>query len=193
MIRVRTIVLSAALIGIGPAIGSDDLTSGPPVGDEAPAFDPQHVAGPDQGSHACPMCKYGYQQGALIWVNTDDLNHVAKVATRLEREIHAKGPERIRAFVIYMNPYRQSPAEVEALLSSFAKEALLSRVAVAYVPSPTDKATSALYGINPAPSVKNTVIVYRNRKVFEKFINLTAAEMSMDQLVKSVERAEAMK
>lgn len=45
---------------------SKEIQSGLNVGDESPAFDPQHAWGPDKGSHACPMCKYGYHPGVMF-------------------------------------------------------------------------------------------------------------------------------
>ena len=165
------------------------LSSGPPIGAESPSFDPQHVAGPDKGSHACPMCKYGHQAGVLVWVNTDELAGTAILSRRLEWEIRERGAQWIRAFIIYMNPEGRPISEVRALLTAFSERAALTQVAVTYVPSPTDEKSSRLYGINPDPSVKNTVIVYLNRTVFDKFVNLGVDEESLDRLMKSVDRA----
>lgn len=165
--------------------------SGLEIGAEAPAFDPQHVAGPDRGTHACPMCKYGYLSGAMIWVNTEQLSGAARMASRLERELRGARGERVKAFVIYMNPGNKPKKEVEARLAAFAREAGLRRVAVAYVPSPTDADTSGLYRINPDPRVETTVFVYSKRRIFHKFVNLAADETGLDRLVKAVELAEA--
>ena len=95
----------------------------------------------------------------MIWVNTDDLVNIAVMARRLEEEIAMKGPRRICAFIVYMNPNNESKSEVERRLRSFALNAGLSHVAVTYVPSPGDARTSGLYRINPSPEVRNTVIV----------------------------------
>ncbi len=169
------------------------LQSGPNVGDECPAFDPRHVAGPDKGTRTCPMCKYGSQQGILIWVNTDDLVNVAAMAKRLEEEITLKGTRRIRAFIVYMNPNNEAKSEVERRLRFFALDAGLSQVAVTYVPSPGDTRTSGLYRINPSSDVRNTVIVYKSRKVFDKYVNFAATAEDLDRLIASVEKAETSK
>ena len=180
--------LVSPLFVAAAALGPKDLASGPAIGSEAPAFDPQHVTGPDKGSHTCPMCKYGFLTGALIWVNTEDLATVAPIAARLERAITEKGAAHVRAFVIYMNPTGAPAKEVESRLAAFAREAALSQVAVAYVPGPTDGKTSALYAINPDPRVKNTVLVYRKRRVRDKFINLGSDGASLERLMTSLEK-----
>ena len=164
------------------------LSSGLGIGSEAPAFDPQHVWGPDKGSHACPMCKYGSLQGVLLWVNTDELEDAGRIAARLEREIRERDPKRLRAFVIYTNPGGKPIREVEDLLTSVAEKASLRQVAVTYVPSPTDPKTSALYRINPDRRVRNTVFVYRKRRVVDKFVNLEADEISLQKLADSMGR-----
>ena len=163
------------------------LESGPAVGTEAPAFDPWHVAGPDKGSHACPMCKYGKGQGILAWVNTASLDEVATLTARLEKEMRDRGEGRLRAFVIYMNPDRLPRPEVEKRLADIASRVDVKKVALTWVPSPTDDATAALYDINPDPRVKNTMIVYRKRRVVGKFVNLPMTPAGLDQLVAAVE------
>jgi protocatechuate 3,4-dioxygenase beta subunit len=137
------------------------------------------------------MCKYGKLQGVLLWVNSDDLGNVGKIASRLEQEIRELGPKRVRVFMIYMNPDRKPRPELEALLSSWAADASLKHVAVTYVPSPTDEKSSVLYRINPDPRVKNTVFVYRKRRIVDKFVNLHADDDSLARLVRSVESAAA--
>ena len=169
------------------------VNSGPNIGEDCPAFDPQHLSGPDQGTRACPMCKYGYQQGVLAWINTDDFANMKKLALALEREIEKKGVNRLRAFIIYMNPSARPTQEVERLLKDFIENARLKFVAVTYVPTATDLSTATLYKINPDKGIRNTLIVYRHRVAFDKFINLDAQPENLSKLLASVERAEKEK
>jgi protocatechuate 3,4-dioxygenase beta subunit len=136
------------------------------------------------------MCTYGYMQGVMIWVNTDNFANVTKLAKRLENEIERKGLKRIRAYVVYMNPANRTKEEVASFLESFAQDAGLRKVAVTYVPSPSDPKTSKLYDINPDPAVKNTVIVYKNRKTIDKQVNFVATAEAMEKLIRAVEAAE---
>ena len=190
--------LSFSFLACGQGKVADNMTqhdptslqSGLPLGEDCPAFDPHHVWGPDKGTRACPMCKYGYQQGVMVWVNTDDWNNIVNLASALEAEIARKGLRRFRAFIIYMNPEGKSKEEVEQLLTLFGQRAQLHKVAVAWVPSPTDASTAGLYKINPDHRIRNTVMVYKSRGVYDKSINLEATPANIQALVQIVHKAE---
>jgi protocatechuate 3,4-dioxygenase beta subunit len=169
---------------------TEQLLSGPGIGEECLAFDPQHVTGPDKGKSTCPMCRYGNQQGVLIWMNSDSWDNIGTLASVLEAEIEKKGFSRIRVFLMYMNPEHKTEAEVEELLGAFAKKYRLNKVAVTHIPAPADEETAGLYSINPNKEVRNTVIVYKSRSVFNKVINFNTDEASVQKLVTSVEKAE---
>lgn len=149
------------------------FNSGPTIGESAPAIDPTHVWGLDKGTNACPMCKYGYGQGVMIWVNTDRLTQLVPLARQLETDLMIKRKNEGRVFFIYMNPNRRKASEVESLLTDFAQRAQLDQVAVLYIPDPQDLTTAGLYRINPDKSVLTTVIIYKNRRVFDKLVNVS--------------------
>lgn len=94
--------------------------SGLTIGENCPAFDPLHVWGPDKGSKACPMCKYGSRQGILAWINTDSWENVTRLARALDQQISEKGFNKLRAFIIYMNP--------DGLLQNAAEKNLFNSV-----------------------------------------------------------------
>ncbi len=168
------------------------IQSGPDIGQESPAFDPQHVWGPDRETHACPMCKYGYIQGVLYWVSSDDhWEEVKKWARFLDEESQRRGTERFKAYLIYTNPNSKPLKEVERQLIRLAQELSLKQIAVTYVPSPTDSATAALNKINPR--ARNTVIVYKKRKVFDKLVDCEPNESNLKRLLASVDSAEKIK
>ncbi len=192
-IRIVILIAFSMFLFVAAQAQNSSLKSGPEVGKDCPAFDPRHVTGPDKGKKCCPMCMYGYQQGVLVWLNTDDFNSIAPMLTKLEAEIDKKGLKRIRVFVMYMNPERKSSAEVEKMLGTFAANHKLKKVALTYIPDPTDPETAGLYNINPSREVKNTVIVYRARSTFDKYINFESSESSIQALIQSVEKAERTK
>lgn len=169
------------------------LTSGPDIGKDCPAFDPRHISGPDKGTNACPMCRYGYQQGVMIWMNTDSWDNIARLSIALEKEIEARGLKRIRVFLMYMNPEEKSKAEVEGILSDFSKKNDLKKVAITYIPDPADPETAGLYDINPDKNIRNTVIVYKSRGVFNKIVNFSSDQASIEKLIASVRDAEHSK
>ncbi len=166
------------------------MRSGRAIGESSPAFDPQHVWGPDKGSRACPMCVYGNRQGVLFWLNSDsDWVNAKKLAKFLDEESDRRGAAKFKPYLIYTNPQGKPIAEVEETLISFAKELNLKNIAVTYVPSPTDSKTAGLNEINP--SLKNTLILYKKRKVFDKFVEFEASENNLKLLANAVNRAES--
>ncbi len=157
---------------------------------ESPAFEPQHAWGPDKGSHACPMCKYGYQPGVLYWVNSDEnWSEVENWAKWLEALSVALGDKSFKAYLIYTNPKKLTAEQLEAKLSDFGRSLDLKRIAITYVPSVDHRPTETyLNQINPA--TRNTFIVYNNRKIADKFTNFALTDQNAALLKKSVERAD---
>lgn len=163
---------------------SQNLTSGLDIGANCPAFDPQHVSGPDRNTDTCPMCKYGARsQGVIMWVNNSDWKSLEPILLRFESESKTRGLRNFRVFVVYMNPNGLSKADLVKEAQTKAKELKLDKVALTCVISPTDHESAALYKINPDKAVKNTVLVYSKRKVIYKVINLEAA--AFDELIKT--------
>jgi hypothetical protein len=115
------------------------------------------------------------------------------LASSLEAEIKKKGFNRIRVFLMYMNPEHKTKTEVEELLLAFAKKYRLDKVAVTHIPAPSDEETAGLYSINPDKEVRNTVIVYKSRSVFNKVINFNTNQASVQKLITLVEKAEWIK
>jgi protocatechuate 3,4-dioxygenase beta subunit len=165
-----------------PYYDKEARNSGLLTGTECPAFDPMHVWGPDKGTKACPMCKYGIRsKGVMIWVNRD-LDKLGTISQRLETEMRQKGMNEARTFIIYTNPERKSNPEVEQLLSDFARKNKLKNVALAYVPHVSDRSTAFLYRINPL--VTNTLIFYNKRHVTENLVN--AATNQTEEIMKKL-------
>lgn len=150
------------------------LQSGLELGDNCPAFDPFHLSGADKGSDACPMCKYGYGQGVMVWFNHTSLDKLRNFALQLEKEMRTKGEKQLRVFLIYMNPtYKENDESSRAVLRKkliqWCEEQQLQKVALLWTESPVDE-NCKLYRINPKAA--NTVFVYQKRKVLEKWINI---------------------
>jgi protocatechuate 3,4-dioxygenase beta subunit len=162
------------------------LKSGIEIGADCPAFDPRHVTGPDKGTKACPMCKYGSGQGVMIWMNTDDWGNISTLTSALEKEIDKQGLKKFRVFLVYMNPERKSKPDIEKMLSEFSKKNNLKKLAVTYIPAPDDEETAGSYEINPDAKVKNTIFVYKKRGVIEKVINFVATDNSIKQLLSRI-------
>lgn len=175
-------------IVLHPAFDLNPTRSGLLIGTECPAFDPTHAWGADRGTRACPMCKYGHRTaGVLAWLGNTDWESAGKLAVFLENWLQQRGPQRHKAFLIYTNPKARPAAEVTKLLEDFSRKNSLRNVAVLHVPSPTDKPTSFLYGINPRSA--NTVLVYEKRRVVGKFVNLRMDAHEMRNLQQTLGKA----
>lgn len=162
------------------ALAGFGIVSGLAAGAYAPDFDPTHVWGPDKGTNTCPVCKYGPIPAVQVWVNGDDWNNVARIASTLETATNKFGADKFKSFAIYMNPEKKSGADAEGKLVEFAKRAKLNNVAVTYIPNPTDPQTAGKYQVNP--EAKNTVFVYSGRRIMSNFVNLTADKAGLDKL-----------
>ena len=184
-------VWTACLALAACSLPRSSLGSGLRAGDDSPAFDPVHVWGPDRGSHACPMCKYGNHPGVLLWVNSERLDAITPITRRLDEEVARRSADEFRAFIIFTNPAHRTTTDVEARLTAWAERAGLRHVAVAHVPSPTDSRSAALYRLNPDPSVSTVAIVYDQRKVVATFTNVESDQTAIAALLAAVDRAEA--
>jgi protocatechuate 3,4-dioxygenase, beta subunit len=149
--------------------------SGLAIGANCPAFDPVHLSGADKGTTACPMCKYGFGQGVMVWFNHANLDEMKDFITTFEREMNDRGVKKLRVFLVYMNPlYKENDREglriLQKKITGWCERQNLLQVAMVWIPSPVDKETAGLYKINP--KVKNTVLVYKKRRVVAKWVDM---------------------
>lgn len=171
---------------------SQTLQSGVNIGEESPAFMPQHAWGPDKGSHACPMCKYGYNPGVLYFVNTDlGDEDVSTFLRRLEQESSQRRDRKFKAFLIYTNPAGHSEKELKRTLSALGESLKIKHVALTYVESVDDIPSEMnLNKINP--KCANTVIVYNKRTVTAKFVNFQVTDDTLEKLFHEVDEASKL-
>ncbi|HYD90733.1 MAG TPA: hypothetical protein VEA37_04505, partial [Flavobacterium sp.] len=98
---------------------------------------------------------------------------------------------RLRVFLIYMNPfYKDNPnATAEEILKGKLKKCAdeqgLKKVALGWIPSPVDENTAGLYDINP--KAKNTVFVYKKRKVASKWVNIEYDDRTLKEILSALE------
>lgn len=183
----RNIILGMNVPGYNETSQQASLESGLAIGTSCPSFDPLHLSGTDAGTKACPMCKYGYEQGIMIWFNHTNLDQMDEFAQTLENEIEKRGEKNLRVFLIYMNPsYKENDAEGQRILQGKIKkwcdEQNLHKVAVVWVPSPMDERTCGKYNINP--KVKNTVLLFKKRMIAAKWININYTNDEVQSFLK---------
>jgi protocatechuate 3,4-dioxygenase beta subunit len=173
-----------------PYTGLPKIKSGLAIGANCPAFDPVHLSGADSGKTVCPMCKYGYGQGVMVWFNHANLDQLSGFAKKLESEIEKRGEKKFRVFLVYMNPfYKQNSSSGEEILGrkirKWCDEQGLKRVAMVWVPSPADAETCGLYKINP--DAKNTVFVYKKRTIVDKWVNVEYNDDMLSAILQKID------
>jgi protocatechuate 3,4-dioxygenase, beta subunit len=152
-----------------PAI---EIQSGLNIGEDQPSFIPFHAYGPDKGSQACPVCKYGRYHGILYFVGENpNWEDIKKWLRFLEME-SIRRQQYLKAYFVYGNPQSFDKKARQTELENLGKELGLQKTALTFVPSFSDEATEAnLNQINPA--VSNTFVIYKNRSIVDKFIELS--------------------
>ncbi len=135
------------------------------------------------------MCKYGYHPGVIVFLNTDtDWENVTAICKTLEEESIKRKSKKFKAYLVYTNPTKLPIKELESKLEKFANSLSIKNMAITYVPSINDKETEMnLNNINP--KTKTTIIVYNNRRVFDKFMDFIPTNKNFNLLFNSVEEA----
>src|ERR1700746_3214782 len=103
----------------------------------------------------------------------------------------SRGDKELRVFLVYMNPfYDQNSAKgldiLKGKLIKWCRENNIRRVAMLWVPSPLDRETCGRYNINP--QAKNTVFLYRKRKIQAKWVNIEYNEQVLNQILRQLEK-----
>ena len=147
--------------------------SGKNIGEDVMSFTPYHAWGPDKGTKTCPVCKYGRYHGLLYFVgNRPDWVEIKKWLTFLEEE-SSKRKQFLKSYFIYGNDIDFDFDDRQMQLEQLGKELGLNYVALTFVPSFTDPASEIDYlGIDP--ELGNTILLYKNRTIIDKFIELKA-------------------
>lgn len=158
-----------------PTKAESKKTSGLNIGEEQPSFIPYHAFGPDKGSQACPVCKYGRHHGILYFVGSDsNWNEIKQWLTFLETE-SIKRQKQLKVYFVYGNKNNYKKEIREKELEKIGTELNLKNVALTFTPSLSDETTEInLNKINPSAS--NTFIIYKHRVIIDKYTDLKPTE-----------------
>ncbi|MBS4043597.1 MAG: hypothetical protein KGZ59_07255 [Chitinophagaceae bacterium] len=154
-----------------PKDDKSTLISGLEIGEDNPSFIPHHAYGPDKGTRAYPVCKYGRHHGILYFVgNQPNWNEIKQWLLFLESESINRA-SLLKVYFVYGNANNYSRTIREKELEDLGKQLNLKKIALTYVPSFSDEETEVnLNKINA--QVENTFIIYKQRKIIDKYINL---------------------
>ncbi|MFZ6025160.1 MAG: intradiol ring-cleavage dioxygenase [Bacteroidota bacterium] len=169
---------------------ADAKQSGLNIGESQPSFGPMHAYGPDKGSTACPVCKYGRYHGILYFVgNRPNWNEIKQWLRFLEAE-SIKRQKFLKVYFIYGNEKSYSKTEREKALTQMGNELGITYMALTFVPSFNDTKTEAnLNKLNPA--VENTFIVYRQRNIIDKYIDLKPTSENFRRIIETLDKTKS--
>lgn len=184
----RDIILGQNIPGRAAA-PNDAAASGPKIGEDLFSFIPHHAWGPDKGTRACPICKYGWYHGILYFVgNNPDWDDIRAWLTFLEAE-SAKRPGRLQVYFVYANEAGYSKADRERELEKVGRELKLERVALTFVPSLRDRESEvSLNRVNPKAG--STFILYKRSRVIDKAVNLKPNAASYKWITERLEHSK---
>jgi protocatechuate 3,4-dioxygenase beta subunit len=152
------------------------LQSGLSIGEAVPSWEPVHVAGPDQGTQACPICTYGARP--MILVVTHDGPNAAALAAKVEHLVAASSDKELKGFVVVTD---STPARLRRL----AREQGIEKAALCY-PEPGHEHTDLRLKLKINPRARNTIVVYRHFRVTASFVNVDGG--SFDEVERAVRR-----
>ncbi|MBX3114585.1 MAG: hypothetical protein KF824_04815 [Fimbriimonadaceae bacterium] len=179
----KALIGIAAIAALALPVFASAPDSGLKVGEMTSAFEPHHVSGPDKGTDTCPVCKYGNRPAVQVWVNGDAPENVVAIANDLDKKMASSKAE-FRAFVVYLT-HCEKCVEMSGTIAGKVKG---EKVAVTNLP--IDSPAVGDYKVNTDTAVKNTVFVYKNRKVVAKFVNLKGDEAGLKALNAAIAKVD---
>jgi protocatechuate 3,4-dioxygenase beta subunit len=173
-----------------PAIAEVSKQSGLQIGEDNPSFIPYHAWGPDKGTRACPVCKYGRYHGIVYFVgNNPNWNDIKKWLLFLEQESRDRN-KYLKAYFVYGNENDYSKDTRQKELEKIGKELNLKNIALTFVPSFADTESDVNFNkINPA--VENTFIIYRQIAIIAKFIDLSPTEENFKIMSSTLDKTKS--
>jgi protocatechuate 3,4-dioxygenase, beta subunit len=184
-VAVHDIILGLNIPNYPSATGSEQ-SSGLEIGEDCPSFGPMHAWGPDKGTETCPVCKYGRYHGILYFVgNRPNWSDIKKWLLFFEQVSQVRG-KYLKVYFVFGQEESYSYSSRKQQLERLGAELNIKQVALTFVPSLKDhKSEVDLNKINP--DVEGTIVVYRNRTVIEKYVNLAPTAPNFKVIEKLLE------
>lgn len=162
------------------------VSSGLNKGEDVSPFHPSHFAGALANTTNCFPCTFQNRPQVQVWVNGDSAENVAKLAKTLSAAMKTNSKAEFKALMVFIGDgAKAEKAKADGL--ALIKKENLTGISMATI-SPKDEAVKN-YKINVASDVKNTVFVYRNWKVQDKMVNLSANAEGLKELDGAIAKA----
>ncbi|MGB5646652.1 MAG: intradiol ring-cleavage dioxygenase [Muriicola sp.] len=172
-----------------PIPKNTEISSGLEIGEDNPSFTPFHAYGPDKGTKTCPVCKYGRYNGIIYYVgNKPDWEDIKTWLQFLEFESERRKAY-LKAYFVYGNEKEYSREKRERELEALGKELNLLYTALTYVPSFTD-IKSEVVGNKINPEAENTIVIYKNSSIIDKYVNLQPSAENLARIVETLDASQ---
>ncbi len=178
--KLMTTALFSALVAL-PVLAAAP-TSGLKVGETVSPFHPTHIAGPNKGTDACPPCTYGDRPQVMVWVNHEDEANIVAFQKMLGKEVAEHQKQELKAFVVNLTNCEGCVTKMDSWTKAWSPNVGLAHI------SSGDPAVEA-WKVNISTKVKNTVLVYKNRKVVANFVNLVPNAAGAAKLEAAIHKA----
>ncbi len=170
----KALLISGALVGMS-MVATAFVNSGLNKGERVVPFHPKHVAGALKGTDTCFPCTYQNRPQVQAWVTNGDQKSVAAFAKTLDDAMGKYANKDFKAMVVILTT-KEGGKSIEQMAPGFNKE--YKHVSISYL-TPENEAVKD-YKINT--SAKNTVFVYKNWQVQDKFVDLGTDAKSITAL-----------
>jgi hypothetical protein len=157
--------------------------SGLNVGETVTPFHPTHVAGPDKGTTKCPPCTYGNRPAVQVWFHEEEQATAEGILLAMHEAVNKHKAKEFKAFGIFVAECEGCLAKVKNITDKMKYQDV--GVATVLHENPAIEA----YKINVEPTVKNTVLVYKDKKVVAKLVNIKADKEGIANLNAVIEKA----
>ncbi|WP_296385849.1 intradiol ring-cleavage dioxygenase [Winogradskyella sp.] len=172
-----------------PEKNQTKLNSGLEIGEDNPSFTPFHAFGPDKGTKTCPVCKYGRFHGIVYFVgNNPNWNNIKDWLSFLELESVSRS-KYLKVYFVYGNEKNYRKEKRHNQLENLGIELKIKSTALTFVPSFFDKESEVnLNKINP--EVENTFVIYRNRAIIDKFVDLKPTKENFNLISQTLDKTK---
>lgn len=185
----HNIILGLNIPNYPKSLSSKNI-SGLNIGEDQPSFIPFHAWGPDKGSRACPVCKYGRFHGIIYFVgNSPNWDDIKNWLVYLEQE-SVKRKDRLKVYFVYGNSNNYNMNERNKQLADIGSKLNLCKVALTFVPSFSDK-ESEVYLNRIDPNVENTFIIFRQSAIIDKYVALKPTNDNFDLISQRLDATES--
>jgi hypothetical protein len=170
----KAILISGVAVGLS-MVATAFTSSGLEKGEMVSPFHPKHVAGALKGTDSCFPCTYQNRPQVQAWVTNGDKNSIMAFAKTLDNAMDKYASKEFKGMVVILATKEQGKM-IEEHAPMISKD--LKHVSISYLTA--DNEAIQNYKINTG--AKNTVFVYKNWKVQDKFVDLSADAKGLGEL-----------